>query len=349
MHKQSYTLAELASIINAEIVGDPSCEIYGLASLQNAKPGQISFLVNSRYQLVASNRYEKFLSATQASAVILSRAHSENCPTNKLIVDDPYQGYLKIAALFQTKSTFKPGVNATAQIGEGTIIADSASIGPNCVIGRNCNIGENTCIEANTVIGDNVVIGTHGRIFPNVTIYREITIGDRIIIHSGAVIGSEGFGMVRTKDGWQKIPHLGSVIIGDDVEVGANTTIDRGTVDDTILENGVKLDNLIQIAHGVVIGENTVIAACVGIAGSTHIGKNCMIGGACGISDNLVICDNVIFTGMAQVVKSINKPGVYSSGTGIMAQKNWQRSLVRFHNLDDMARKVRQLEKNKNE
>jgi UDP-3-O-[3-hydroxymyristoyl] glucosamine N-acyltransferase len=349
MSKKKYTLGEIAQILGAELRGDSHCEITGIASLENAKTGDISFLVSSRYQLVASSRHEKFLSTTQASAVLLAATHADQCSTNLLIMSDPYQGLIKLLALFQHKSKISSGIHPSATISPDTKIAASAAIGPNCVIGSGCEIGDNTIIHANSVIGDNVKIGADTQIFANVTIYHDVVIGNKVIIYAGVVIGSEGFGMIRNQHGWQTLPHLGTVIIGDNVEIGANTTIDRGALDNTIIENGVKLDNLIMVGHGVVIGENTVIAGCVGIGGSTRIGKNCMIGGATGLNDNIEIVDNVIFTGMSQVVKSIKQPGVYSSGTGILPQKSWHKATARLHNLDELAKKLRKLEKEHNE
>ncbi len=349
MQKNHYTLDEIAKIIGAELVGDPQCQIDGFASLRNANAGKVSFLTNARYQLVASSLYEKLLPLTKASAVLLAPQYENMCPAYKLIMDDPYKGLIKLASLFQKKLTPIKGIHPTAILGKNCLIGQNVSIGPFCVIGHHCQIGDNTCIEANSVLSDDVVLGSDGYVYPNVTIYHDVQIGDRFVIHSGAVIGSDGFGMIREPQGWQTIPHLGSVIIGHDVVIGASTTIDRGALDDTVIENGVKLDNQIQIAHGVVIGENTVIAGCVGIGGSTRIGKNCLIGGAAGFSDNVVIGDNVIFTGMSQVTKSIHKPGVYSSGTGIQPQKEWRKSIARFHKLDDLARKLQKMEREKGE
>ncbi len=349
MSNKKYTLGEIAQILGAQLHGDSHCEITGIASLENAKAGQISFLVSSRYQLVASSRHEKFLPLSKASAVLLAPDHMQQCATNMLVMSDPYQGLIKLLSLFQHKSKHDAGIHPSATIGPNTKIPATVSIGPNCVIGENCEIGENTIIHANCVISDNVRIGAESQVYPNVTIYHDVIIGNKAIIYAGVVIGSEGFGMIRTQYGWQTLPHLGTVIIGDNVEIGANTTIDRGALDNTIIENGVKLDNLIMVGHGVVIGENTVIAGCVGIGGSTRIGKNCMIGGATGLNDNIEIGDNVIFTGMSQVVKSIKQPGVYSSGTGILPQKSWHKATARLHNLDELAKKLRKLEKEHNE
>jgi UDP-3-O-[3-hydroxymyristoyl] glucosamine N-acyltransferase len=346
MKKKSYLLGEIATILGAKLAGNPECLIYGVASLENAKKGQVSFLGGVRYQLIKSSRHEKFLSSTQASAVILSPLHAKACSVDKLITEDPYSAYLTLAKLFEKQLKKAPGIHPTAIIGSGCEIPATVSIGPYCVIGENCRIGENTYIDSHAVIKDNVSIGKDVFIASHVVLYHDVLIGDRVVIHAGAIIGKEGFGMVRSVTGWKKIPHLGTVIIENDVEIGCNTTIDRGALDNTLLKNGVKLDNQIQVGHGVVIGENTVIAGCTGIAGSTHIGKNCMISGAVAINDNLTISDNVIFTGMAQVTKSITQPGVYSSGTGIQPQKKWHRSVASLRNL---AKKVKKMEEEQHE
>lgn len=345
MQNDCYTLSELAKTIGAEIQGDPDCKIYSLASLDKAKSGQISFLVGSRYQLLASSRYEKLLATTKASAVVVSPQAVQSCPVSALVMDNPYQGYIKLALLFEKKSPLKPGTHPSVVIGENCQIAATAMIGPNCVLGNHVSIGDNTRIEPNTVIGDDVTIGNNSHLFPNITIYNQVTIGDRVKIQSGAVIGSTGFGMVREAEGWKTIPHIGGVRIGDDVEIGANTTIDRGSIEDTVIENGAKLDNQIQVGHNVVIGENTVIAGCTGIAGSAKIGKNVMVGGASGIADNIEIADNCIFTAMAQIAQSVPKPGIYSSGTGLFPYEVWKKCRARFRKLDEMARKLQKMEK----
>ncbi len=337
----SFSLGEIAKLIGAKLVGNPHTLISGVGSLENAKSGQISFLVGTRYQLIASTRYRKLLPETQASAVILSPSHESLCPVDKLISPEPYLAFAKVAKLFVKPATSLPGIHPTAIVGENCHLHPSVSVGPYCVIEDHCQIDENTHIASHSVIKRGVKIGKYGEISSGVKIYEEVIIGERVVIHANAVIGKEGFGIIRAENGWQKIPHLGKVEIGDDVEIGANTTIDRGVLENTLLKNGVKLDNQIQVAHGVVIGENTVIAGCTGIGGSTKIGKNCMIGGAVGIADNLEICDNVIFTGMAQVVKSIRTPGIYSSGTGIKPQKIWQKSLAQLYDLENFVKKIK--------
>lgn len=344
MTRKKITLREICQYIGAELKGDPDCEIQGIAPLDTAKSGDVAFLTNSRYQLVSTDRYQKFLSNTKASGVLLTPSHAINCPTNALVMDNPSLGLVKLASLFEDKQTPIVGIHASTILGKNCIIGENVSIGPHCTVGDDCRIGDNTCIAAGCVIGDKVMIGANCHLQPRVTVYAKSSMGARVIIHAGAVIGAEGFGMIRNEKGWQKIPHLGCVILEDDVEIGANTTIDRGTFGNTLLERGVKLDNQIQVGHNVLIGANTVIAACVGIAGSARIGKNCMIGGATGIADNVVIADNTVITGMAQVVGSIHEPGIYSSGTGIWPQKVWRRMVARLPHLDSIAKRLRTLE-----
>jgi UDP-3-O-[3-hydroxymyristoyl] glucosamine N-acyltransferase len=338
--KDSYTLAELASHLNAELRGNASCEITGIAPLSKAQMGQITFLTDTRH--------EKFLASTQASAVIIDAKYAQAQPVshaNVLIMKNPALGYAKTAALFDRKSPVSSGVHPTAIIGQNCQIHPSAFIATHCIIGDNVTIGEHSHIYPNTTIGDNSIIGSHCQIWSNVSIYHQVSIGNRNIIHSGAVIGSDGFGMVNDNGTWHKIPQLGGVRTGDDVEIGANTTIDRGALEDTVIENGVKLDNLIQVAHNVHIGAHTVIAACSAIAGSTHIGKYCMFGGAVCINGHIEIADNVILTATTAVSSSITEPGVYSSGVPPQPNQAWRKNAVRFMQLDDLARRVRKLEK----
>lgn len=208
------------------------------------------------------------------------------------------------------------------------------------MLGDNVVIGDNIVLGAGCFIGDYSSLDVGCYIWPRVTLYHQVILGKRVIIHSGAVIGSDGFGMVNENGAWRKIPQLGGVTIGDDVEVGANTTIDRGTLENTVIESGVKLDNQIQIAHNVVVGAHTAIAACVGIAGSTRVGKHCMIGGATGISDHLEIADGVMMTGMTMVTQSITQPGIYSSGTGFQDNRTWRKNVARFKQLDEIVRRL---------
>lgn len=341
MEQCSHRLADLAQYLGARFEGDGDCVITGMRSLDKAQPGTISFLLSKQYQ--------KYLETTKASAVVLPDDFTGTVACNAIYMANPNVAYAKLAQLFSKKKSFKPGVHPSAVVGEGCQIDASVSIGPNCVIGANVTIAANTVLAANVVIDDYCVIGRDCQIFANVSIYDSVKIGDRVLVHSGAVIGADGFGMINDRGSWQKIPQLGAVSIGNDVEVGANTTIDRGAMEDTVIEDGVKLDNLIMIAHNVHIGAHTAIAGCVGIAGSTKIGKHCMIGGATGIADHLEICDQVMFTGNCFVTKSITESGVYSSGLPAQPREKWQRSVVQFRRLNELAAKVKQLERVNND
>jgi len=341
MQKKSYTLIEIAEFLSAPLHGEKKCLIEGLATIQNAGPKKISFIDNPRYR--------KYLAATKAAAVIISPALLEECTTNAIVTENPYLAYAKLAQLFSYKQNTKRGIHPSAIIGKHCDIAASASIAPHAVIGDYVTVGENAVIGAGCVVGEHVSIGKNTFIYSNVSIYHHVKIGERVIIHSQAVIGSDGFGIAKDQEGWNKIPQLGGVIIEDDVEIGAGTTIDRGAIEDTWIKQGVKLDNQIQIGHNVIIGKHTVIAGCTGIAGSTTIGEYCMIGGGTGIGGHLNIVDHVSLTGMAMVTRSLDKPGVYSSGTGLQTNEAWRKSAVRFRQLDTFAERLNKLEKRLNQ
>jgi len=333
---KSFTLEKIAKYVNAEIKGHKDKKISGLAPLQSATKEQLAFLDNTKYR--------KYLKNTQAGAVIIHPAEVENCPTDAIITEKPYVAYAKAATLFAYRTCLEKGIHPTAQVGNNCHIDDTARIGPNVIIEDGVSIGANTCIHAGVVIGEAVVIGDDCEIWPNVTIYHHVEIARQVVIHSGAVIGSDGFGMANQSGKWLKIPQLGSVIIHDEVEIGANTTIDRGSLGDTIINKGVKLDNQIQIGHNVEIGEHTAIAACSGVSGSTKIGKYCMISGMVGFTGHFEVADRVVITGQTMVSKPITEPGIYSSGTVMESHKSWRRNAVRFRQLDDMAKKIQKLE-----
>ena len=334
----SQTLADLTGLLSAELRGDPACLIKGVAPLSHAKPGQISFLDNPRHH--------KYLLTTKASAVILTAEFADKCQVNALIVPNPHYAYAKVAALFTDIPQPQPGyIHPSAVIDPGSQIADTASIAAQCHVGANSTIEEGVILESGCVIGENCHIAAGSRLWPNVVLYYGVTVGERCNIHAGTVIGSDGFGFTKHNGAWVKVPQLGKVIIGNDVDIGASTMIDRGAINDTIIGNGVKLDNLIQIAHNVVIGDHTAIAGCTGISGSVTIGKHCMIGGGVCIADNITIVDNVAITGASSVSRSIKKPGLYSSGISVQSNHGWRKNLARFHHLDAIARRVRALEK----
>ena len=331
------TLGEIAEQIKANLHGDPACLIKGLNTLQGARKGELSFLSN--------RRYSRFLKTTNASAVILSADDLESCPVNTLVMEDPYLGYARAATYLYPAGHPSPVISQNAVINPETEIDETVSVGPNAVIGSNVSIGSHSYIGSGCVIGDNVSIGDNAFLHANVTLVDGITVGSRVILHPGVVVGSDGFGLARDKEKWVKIPQIGSVRIGDDVEIGANSTIDRGALDDTVIEDGVKIDNQVQIGHNVRIGAHTAIAGCVGVAGSASIGRRCMIGGAAAIGGHLEIVDDVIITGMSSVANSIRKAGTYSSAMLVTDNRRWKRNVARFKHIDDIARRLKNIEK----
>ncbi len=331
------TLGELADRIGGELQGDPGCVITGVATLQHAGPGSISFLANTSYR--------KYLPQTAASAVITRPEFAAECPTATIVSTNPYVAYARAAALIVPPAPLRQGRDPSASIGKDCCIDASAWIGPNCIIGDNVHIGAGTQLAGGCFIGRDSRVGNGGYLHANVVICDGVRIGERVIIHPGAVIGSDGFGLANENGQWLKVPQLGGVRIGNDVEIGANTSIDRGALDDTVLEDGVKLDNQIQVAHNVHIGAHTAIAGCVGISGSARIGRHCMIGGGAGIVGHLEIGDHVTVTGMTMVTRSITGPGVYSSGVPAQENSEWNRNYARFRKLDQLARRLQALER----
>ncbi|MBX8514791.1 UDP-3-O-(3-hydroxymyristoyl)glucosamine N-acyltransferase [Pseudomonas cichorii] len=330
-------LGQLAEYLGATLRGDQDKNITGLATLQEAGPDQLSFLANPQYR--------KFLVDARAAAVLLKPADAEGYAGDALLVPDPYLAYARISHLFDPKPKAAAGVHATALIAEDAQVDPAASIGAYAVIENGARIGANVTIGAHCFIGARCEIGEGGWLAPRVTLYHDVRIGKRVVIQSGAVLGGEGFGFANEKGVWQKIAQIGGVSIGDDVEIGVNTAIDRGALADTRIGNGVKLDNQIQIAHNVQIGDHTAMAACVGISGSTKIGKHCMLAGGVGLVGHIDICDGVFITGMTMVTHSITEPGSYSSGTAMQPAGEWRKSAARIRKLDDMARRLQKLEK----
>ncbi|GGE80333.1 UDP-3-O-acylglucosamine N-acyltransferase [Streptosporangium jomthongense] len=337
MTEKSYRLGEIAQALGAELRGNPDARVSGLATLQAAGPDQLSFLANPAYA--------KYLADTRAAAVILSPEAAVQRPTNVLLLDNPYLGYARVSHWFDPAPVAPPGIHPSAVVDPSATIATSASVGPNVVIEADVVIGEQVVVGPGSVIGARTSIGPGSIIRPRVTLAHDVVVGQRCHILSGAVIGSDGFGFANDKGQWHRIAQLGRVILGDDVEVGANTTIDRGALDDTVIGNGVKLDNLIQIAHNVHIGDHSAMAALVGIAGSTKIGSHCVFGGASGVAGHLEIASQVHLTGMTLVTGDIREPGVYSSGTSADTNRQWRKNAVRFRQLDALARRIKELEK----
>lgn len=333
----SITLGELADRVGARVDGDSSCIINGIATLTNAGTGEITFLSNPHYQ--------NQLAATRASAVILTEDDRGHCPVNALISENPYLAYAQISAIFSPQRPAAENIDPRAVIGQQTTLHESVAIGANAIIGDGVVLAAGVVIGAGCVIGNGTIVDEDSRLFPNVTLYHEVVIGERVTIHSGSVIGSDGFGFANDQGRWVKIHQLGRVVIGDDVDIGANTTVDRGAIEDTVIEEGVILDNQIQIGHNVRIGAHTAIAACSGVAGSAVIGRHCTIGGRVGIAGHLDICDGVTVMAMSLVSKSLKQPGVYSSATPVAPHALWQKNFARFKQLDEMARRLKRMEK----
>lgn len=332
-----YTLGQLADYLGATLRGDPASVVSGLATLQEAGPQQLSFLANPQYR--------KYLAGCQACAVLLKPEDAETYTGSALILADPYLAYARVSHLFETRPTAISGIHPTALIAEDAWIDSTASIGAYVVVESGARIGADVIIGAHSYIGARVQLGEGGRLAPRVTLCHDVVIGKRVVIQSGAVVGSEGFGFASEKGHWQKIAQIGAVRVGDDVEIGANTTIDRGALSDTLIGEGVKLDNQIQIAHNVQVGDHTAMAACVGISGSTKIGRHCMIAGGVGMVGHISVCDGVFVTGMTMVTRSITEPGAYSSGTAMQTAAEWKKSAARIRRLDEMARRLSHVEK----
>lgn len=331
------TLGQLAEALGAELRGPEALQITGLATLQEAGYGQLSFLANKQYR--------KFLDDSSASAVLLKAEDAEGFAGNALIVPDPYLAYARISHLFDPKPKAVAGIHPSAVVAEDAQVDASASIGPFAVIESGACIGANVTVGAHCFVGARCVIGEGGWLAARVTLYHDVTIGKRVVIQSGAVIGGEGFGFANEKGIWRKIAQIGGVTLGDDVEIGVNTAVDRGALSDTRIGDGVKLDNQIQIAHNVQVGDHTAMAACVGISGSTRIGKHCMIAGGVGMVGHIDVCDNVFVSGMTMVTRSITEPGGYSSGTAMQPLAEWRKSAARIRQLDEMSKRLQQLEK----
>ena len=324
------TLGQLAVRFGLKLRGEPDLEVDRVATLSHAGIGSLSFLANTRYR--------RQLEVTQATAVVVTEAHAALCPVAALIDPNPYLAYSRIASLLYPESAVEPGVHAAAVVAAGARVAASASIGPLSVIEDDVDIGERVRIGAGCIVQRGARVGADSHLVTRVNLYAGVSIGQRCILHAGVVVGADGFGFALDAGTWAKVPQVGSVRIGDDVEIGANTTIDRGAIDDTVVENGVKLDNQIQVGHNVVIGEHTAIAACTGISGSTIIGKRCLIGGMVGFAGHLNIADDVSVTGCSLVSASIHSAGTYSSGMPTVEAHHWRRMVAHLRRLADKER-----------
>jgi UDP-3-O-[3-hydroxymyristoyl] glucosamine N-acyltransferase len=330
-----YTLKQIADKIGADVYGDENCQINSLSTLASAQSGQVAFLANPKYR--------SQLTSTKASAVILSDKSLSDFSGNALVMKNPYVGFALTAQLLDTTPAPAEDIHISAVVDESATIGKNVSIGANAVISCNAVLADGAIIGAGCVIGKSVSIGSNTKLWANVTVYHNVVIGSDCLIQSGCVVGSDGFGYANDKGQWIKIPQLGSVIIGNNVEIGANTTIDRGALDNTEIYDGVIIDNQVQIAHNVVIGSNTCIAGNSAIAGSTSIGKSCIIGGGVVFAGHLTIADKSTITGNTMVVKSIQEAGVYSSGMPAMPNREWLKNNARINKLEQLTKQVKDL------
>jgi len=335
----THTAQDLADRFGLQVHGDPSTVIHGVATLAHAGPGQLTFLANPRYRAQ--------LAESRAAIVVLRADDAEAAPGTALVAKDPYTTFAKIGALFETVPLREPGIHPSAVIDPSAQVAASAHVGPFVSIGARSVVGENCIIGAGSIIGEDCSLDAGCELIARVTLVTRVRLGKRVRIHPGAVLGADGFGLAMDAGHWIKVPQLGGVRIGDDCEIGANTCVDRGALEDTVLEEDVRLDNLVQIAHNCHIGAHSAIAGCTGIAGSARIGRYCLLGGAVGVVGHLEICDHVVVTGKSVVRNSITEPGEYSSGTPLTDNRTWRKNAARFKQLDSLARRVLAVSKEK--
>lgn len=336
-HKKKYTLGELAGLLEANLVGDSRVEITGLAALDNSGPGDLSFLSNSVYA--------DQLAACKASAVIVEEKYVDSCPLNALVSSAPYVCFARATALFDTTAVAEATIHPTAIIHPDVNLGAAVAVGAYAVIDANVMIADKVRIGSGCYIGEGSRLGEACILYSGVKIYHKVSLGSGVIVHSGTIIGSDGFGFAFDGTKSVKFHQLGGVVIGDDVEIGAGSTIDRGALDDTVIEQGVKLDNMVHIGHNCRIGEHTIICGCSGLGGSTIVGKYCVLGGGVGVIGHLSIADRVQVSARTLISRTISEPGMYSSGTGQMKTAEWKRSIVRFEQLDSMAKRIKTLEK----
>ncbi|MGI9224808.1 MAG: UDP-3-O-(3-hydroxymyristoyl)glucosamine N-acyltransferase [Woeseiaceae bacterium] len=331
------TLGELAARFDCELVGDADIVVENVAGLHNADPRSLSFLSNPRFK--------EQLSVTRAAAVIVRAEDADDAPSAVLISENPYAHYALMAAAIHPAPGYEPGVHPSAAVSDSAEIADSAHIAANVTIGERARIGANAYIGPGSFVGPDCIVGDDGRLIANVTFVRDVKTGLRCIFHPGTVIGADGFGNAMTPQGWVKVPQLGGVRIGNDVEIGANTTVDCGAIDDTVIEDGVRIDNLCMIAHNAHIGAHTAMAGASGVSGSTRVGKRCMFGGQSGAVGHITICDDVVVSGRAMISKSITKPGVYANNFPAEDTRTWNRRVALFRRLDQIIARIKKLEK----
>jgi len=338
MNTKGISLGDLVDRLGGELRGERETRVETVGTLASAGAHSLSFLSNPHYR--------PQLASTGAGCVVLTASDIEQCPVAAIVVENPYLYYARAAAVIVPPPAVAPGLHPSAVVDASAHIDASAWIGPQTVVGAAAEIGPGASIGPGCVLGDGVRIGANSRLSANVTVIAGARIGSRCLLHPGVVIGGDGFGIARDRERWIKVPQLGSVEIRDDVEIGANTAIDRGAIEDTVIEEGVKLDNLIQVGHNVRIGAHTVIAGCTGISGSTRIGARCMIAGQVGIAGHLSIADDTLITGKSMVSHTISESGgQYSGALPMDESRKWRRNSARFRNLDELARRVLRLER----
>ena len=338
MRQSVFKLGDIIARLGGELLGDPQTQIVQVATLRSAGPQHISFFVQGKYR--------EELARTQAGAIVVAEAERDATVLPRIVCSDPYLYFAQVSLMLNPSEPVRPGVHPGAIIAADAQIDASAQIDAGCVIEARARIGANVAIGTGAVVGADCSIGADSRLYPRVTLYPRCELGQRVTVHAGAVIGADGFGYAPQNGRWLKIPQIGRVLICDDVEIGANTTIDRGALDDTVIEEGVKLDNQIQIGHNVHIGAHSAIAGCAGIAGSTTIGKHCMIGGAAMIGGHLQIADHVVISGGTWVTRSIEAPGMYLSVIPATPSREWRRTVALLRNLERMNQRLRALERN---
>ncbi len=337
MERTAYRLADIAARFGGQVIGDAETQIWQIGTLEHASAGQIAFLSNAKYR--------GQLEHSRASAVIVSAKDVNTTELPRIVCDNPYSYFARLSAFLNPLPECVPGIHPSAVIGKNTSISALAHIGPLVTVGDGAVIGAGTVVMAGCNIGQDAILGKNTLLYPRVTVYHACVIGNHVIAHSGVVIGADGFGMAWEDGKWLKIPQIGRVIIGDHVEIGANTTIDRGALDDTVIEEDVKLDNQIQVAHNVRIGAHTAIAGCVGIAGSANIGKYCRIGGSAGILGHLQIADHVEIASFTLIGKSITEPGSYAGIFPFSKNEEWRNNAVHLRHLGELVKRVKTLEK----
>ncbi|HEY5802396.1 MAG TPA: UDP-3-O-(3-hydroxymyristoyl)glucosamine N-acyltransferase [Lysobacter sp.] len=332
MHSPSFSAAELAQRFALRLQGDGAVRVEGVGTLAKAGATQLAFLANPKYR--------SQLGESQAGVVVMREDDAAGFNGTALLARDPYAAFAKLSALFEPRPVRDPGVHPLAAVDPTASVDPQAHIGPFVSIGARSRVEAGAIIGPGCVIGDDCVVGAGTELIARVTLVTRVRVGQRAVIHPGAVIGAAGFGLAMEAGRWLNVPQLGGVVIGDDCEIGANTTIDRGAIEDTVLEEDVRLDNQIQIGHNVFIGAHTAMAGCSAAAGSARIGRYCLIGGGAGVLGHLEICDKVVITAMSLVTSSIREPGEYSSGTPLMDNRSWRKNAARFKQLDAFVRRL---------